>query len=329
MDSTYIIFGASGDLANRYLLPAIKNVGLEPILISRKDYLNIKNIIPTNKNLIFHLAIPPEGVPDAVKLIHENFAKENIKILLEKPFGKDLKSAQDLVEYVSKYFREEQIYRVDHYLAKQSLQNLVGKKENITRVEIMASEKLGIEGRINFYEQTGALRDFVQSHMLEMAAVTLAGSFDPEKRQDVLKNLSIVCDITKNECVKRGQYEGYRAEVSNPNSMTETFVSLNLMFHHIPVTLTTGKALHEKLTQIKIKFQDGSEQIFDILHEPDAYQRVIKAAIDGKHDLFISKDEVLESWRILEDVQETWKSSASHLSIYPVGSTKEAVLEIE
>ena len=116
----FILFGASGDLSKRYLLPALENLKIEPIKISRSDYPNLNEIIPKNGELVFHLAIPPDGIRDALRVIGENFSKENTKILLEKPFGTDLKSAEDLIEYVNKYFNEDNIYRVDHYLAKEN-----------------------------------------------------------------------------------------------------------------------------------------------------------------------------------------------------------------
>lgn len=319
----YIIFGASGDLSKRYLLPALRAIEMDAVHISRKDYTNLKNLIPKDSEKIFHLAIPPEGVPEAIELISKNFGRENIKILLEKPFGKDLYSAQSLVEHIVKYFREDQIYRVDHYLAKKSLQNAtkdIRSPQDIESIEIIASEKIGIEGRVNFYEQTGALRDFVQSHLLSMAGIVLSGSFEPEERYEALKDLSIVCDITKHECVKRGQYEGYKKEVGDPDSKTETFVSVNLVSGSTPVNLITGKALSEKLTRITINTKQGVEQVFNIEQESDAYERVIKAAILGEHVLFISSGEVLERWRILDDIQQTWKNSTDDLIIYPKGT---------
>lgn len=335
---TYIIFGASGDLSKRYLMPAVQNLqdgeDLEEFVpVSRKDYGNLKNLIKEDGKKIFHLAIPPEGVEDAVKIISENFGKENIKIMLEKPFGGNLESAKKLIEHIDKYFPEEKIYRVDHYLVKESLQNVVTedwKKSDITSIEITAIEKIDIEGRVSFYEQTGALKDFVQSHLLEMTAVVLSGSFDVALREKALKNLGIVCDVSKHECVKRGQYEGYREEVGNKESMTETFVSINLsskdpIWHGVSINLTTGKAFNEKLTQIKIKYKDGGEKIFNIEHEPKAYERVMKATMSGNHDLFISNVEVLESWRILEEIQKTWQQKKDDLIVYKKGSSLEEV----
>lgn len=339
--TTYIIFGASGDLSRRYLMPAIKNLqntqsvgALVPV--SRKDYGNLKNLVQEDGGKIFHLAIPPEAVSGVVEIISDNFGKDNIKIMLEKPFGNDLQSAQKLIQHIDKYFAEDQIYRVDHYLAKKSLENIVTEKwdrNNISSIEIIAIEKIDIEGRVNFYEQTGALKDFVQSHLLEMLSVVLSGSFDVVGREKALRSLEIVCDIRKHECVKRGQYEGYRQEVNNPNSMTETFVSINLasndpVWRGVSIVLSTGKAFHEKLTQIKIKYKDNNEKIFNIEHEPGAYERVIRAAISGDRSLFISSVEVLETWRILDEVQKTWqKSDGKDLIIYKKGSAIQELLD--
>lgn len=339
---TYIIFGASGDLSKRYLMPAVlslKEVGVVDtvVSVSRKDYSNLKDLIKEDGERIFHLAIPPEAVSDVVEIISKNFGKENIKIMLEKPFGNDLKSAQSLIEHIDKYFSEEQIYRVDHYLAKESLQKVVTEKwdrDNISNIEIIAIEKIDIEGRVNFYEQTGALKDFVQSHLLEMISVVLAGSFDIARRQEALKNLEIICDVSRHECVKRGQYEGYRDEVGNKDSMTETFVSIKLVskepaWRGVSIVLSTGKAFDRKQTQIKIKYKDNSEKIFDIEHEPKAYERVISAIILNNHDLFISSSEVLESWRILEAIQRTWEQKKGDLIIYKKGSSLEEVLDVK
>lgn len=338
---TYIIFGASGDLTKRYLVPAVKNLQNTKnlnalVLVSRTDYGNLKNLIQGQGEKIFHLAIPPVAVTSAVEIISQNFGKNSVKIMLEKPFGGDLKSAQNLVERIDKYFSEDQIYRIDHYLAKESLQNVINEKwdkNNIKSIEITASEKIDIEKRVNFYEQTGALKDFVQSHLIEMLAIVLAGSFDIARREEALKSLEIVCDVSKSECVKRGQYEGYKDEVGNPSSITETFVSINLVssepsWRGVSMVLSTGKAMASKFTNIKIKYKDGKEHIFSIDHEPGAYERVVKAAIAGNRSLFISSAEVLESWRILDAVQQSWKGQKDNLIIYKKGSTIEEVMNI-
>jgi glucose-6-phosphate 1-dehydrogenase len=336
--TTFVIFGASGDLAKRYLFPALQKMDFlgEIVPISRKDYGNLKNLIPKDGEKIFHLAIPPEAVSDIVKVISDNFGRDKIKIILEKPFGVDLESARNLIKHVDKYFSENQIYRIDHYLAKRSMERVIAEdwqKNEIAKIEIIASEKIDIEGRINFYEQTGALKDFLQSHLLEMLAVLLAQSFDEVLRYDALKNLQIVCDLTKHECVKRGQYAGYRKEVGNEESMTETFVSVSLVsndlvWRGVQMVLSTGKAFSEKFTEIRIKYKDGSKKVFSIEHEPDAYGRMIRAVLEGNHDLFISSGEILETWRILDAIERTWKKTKDDLIIYKKGSTVEEVVNL-
>jgi glucose-6-phosphate 1-dehydrogenase len=336
-NTTFVIFGASGDLSKRYLLPALQKMDFpgDVVPISRKDYGNLKNLIPKDGDLpagkagkIFHLAIPAGAVTDVVKIISENFGRDKIKIMLEKPFGRDLESARNLIEHIDKYFSENQIYRIDHYLAKRSMEKVINedwKKSGISKIEIIASEKIDIEGRVNFYEQTGALKDFLQSHLLEMLAVLLSQSFDEVRRYDALKNLQIVCDLKNRGCVKRGQYEGYREEVGNIESMTETFVSVNIisqdpLWHGVQIVLSTGKAFSKKFTEIRIHYKDGNKKVFSIEHEPDAYGRVIRAVLAGNHDLFISSGEILETWRILDAIEQTWKQTKDDLIIYKKGS---------
>jgi glucose-6-phosphate 1-dehydrogenase len=268
-------------------------------------------------------------------------------------------------------------------MAKEAAQNLIvfrdknslfkktWNKDFIESIDIIASEELDIQGRAHFYEQTGALRDVVQSHLLQLAALTLMKLPLKENMEDVpilrgkaLKQLHVVCDATKNECVKRGQYEGYRDEVLNNESMTETFVSINLQssdpnWKNVPITLSTGKAFKEKFTEIKIKYkkveEDESDELliriqpnagielsvwaktpgyerkisrhsmhflFKEYYEklPEAYEQVLYNAINSDHSLFTSSDEIIEAWRILDAVQQTWKNSKDNFVFYKKGS---------
>jgi glucose-6-phosphate 1-dehydrogenase len=307
-----IIFGVSGDLANRYLLPAIREIKkanmlpehFEIVGISRgkdpkyftMDVTKLEEYERLDKHLekisekwngatdrLYYLAVPPEASQNIIDLLGQSglSKKEGTKILLEKPFGKDLASAAELVTHISKYFTSEQVYRVDHYLAKQTAQNIIvfregnslfkktWNKDFIESIEIIASETIGIEGRAHFYEQTGALRDYVQNHLLELAALLLmdlpAKIEDvPKLREEALQNLNIICDIETSACVKRAQYEGYKEEVGNPKTRVETFVSLSLQssdkrWQGVPIRLTTGKALSKRLTQIKIRYKKDKD----------------------------------------------------------------------
>jgi glucose-6-phosphate 1-dehydrogenase len=309
---------------------------------SRKNYPELPGLIKQaeaelgeDTQKIYYFAVPPQATKDVLDFLSASALIDGkCKVLLEKPFGKSFSDAQELIAYFDKHLSEDQIFRVDHYLAKNSLQKISStewKRGDIKKIEVIASEKIDIEGRVNFYEQTGALHDFVQSHLLEIAAHTLK---DPgnvrDERAKALKNLEVICDITKGECVKRGQYIGYRDEVANPESMTETFVYINMAsndpsWRGIDIVLTTGKAMKEKRTQVRVTYKNGEITTFNIEHEPDAYQRVIIAAILGNRDLFISSDEVLESWRILDTIQMTWKGSSDNLIFYPKGSDIEKI----
>lgn len=380
MPTILVIFGISGDLSKRFLLPSLKNLARAKLLpkefkivgITRqkhpdlyhmdlndkKDYEKLNDYLneidksfkkPTQR--LFYLVVPPDACENIITLIGQSSLSKhkNNKILLEKPFGNNLKSARELIAHTDQYFKDKDVYRIDHYLAKDETKIMMSlrhkksfentwNKNFIKKIEIQASEKLGIEGRVHFYEQTGALRDFVQSHLLELLALVLM-RLPTEKNKNVsvlryqaLKDLDIVCDIGKHECVKRGQYEGYREEVGKKNTMIETFVSIKLSSKDkkwlgVPITLTTGKNLKEKFTKVKIGHQDGVID-FDFKDKENvlsAYEQVLLAAIKGDHNFFTSSKEVIESWRILEKVQSSWHNSKNDLVIYKKGSSIEEV----
>ncbi len=365
-----VIFGATGDLAHRYLLPAIKQMKtdkilpekFEMILASRSDYSTLKyRIDESDKKMgsgaqkLFHLAVPEKAQKEVLDFIAlSNLADSHTKIMLEKPFGRDLESAKKLVDHVAKYFKEDQVYRVDHYLARETAQDFIKKrltdknfeeklnKNFVSSIEVIASEKIDIEGRANFYEQTGALRDFVQSHLLELLALVLmkipdGGEGIHTLREAALWDLGIVCDVTKNECVARGQYEGYKEEVKNPISKTETFVSVNLVsndsrWQGVPITLSTGKAMREKYTRIFLTFKNGEKMAFDFATRNgkavNGYVEVYKKAFAGESDYFTWSAEVLESWRILDAIQKTWEVAKDDLIIYPKGANIEDIIHL-
>lgn len=234
---------------------------------------------------LFYLSIPPQFSRPVVQLLGEaGFGKTpSTKLLLEKPFGVDLESARELIAETSRYFSESQIYRIDHYLAKEMAQNILvfrqgnalfrrtWNNEFIERIEITASEKIGIEGRAAFYEQTGALRDLVQSHLLQLAALALMDlpenddlSAVPRLRHQALAALQIPSSVAVDASAIRAQYAGYKTEVGNDGSTTETFVNMTLQstadaWRGVPIRITTGKALAAKKTQIRIVYKKSRE----------------------------------------------------------------------
>lgn len=321
--TTLVIFGVTGDLSNRYLLPALAEIcassevmaSLKIVGLSRRD-INVQDILKgetdalasqfevlkidyeqageyqklkskidslSSDQTIFYFAVPPAAVLPIVSNLGESGLNgDNIKLLLEKPFGTNLASATKIIDEVNQYFKEEQIYRIDHYLAKEMAQNIavflgsnsifrhVWSNEFIDFIEIVVAEKIGVEGRGGFYEQTGALRDIIQSHGLQLAALTLMDpcpqNFDfnelPARRLAALKNLKI-SEENFGKSIVRGQYDGYKTEVQNANSQVETFVALKLeskdtKWADTPIYLATGKNLDQRLTQIRISFKEDN-----------------------------------------------------------------------
>lgn len=244
-------------------------------------------------NRLFYLAIPSQMFMPVVRELGTSqlnsgcqHGTSESRLMVEKPFGYDLASAQELIEVMSSSFKEEQVYRIDHYLAKETVQNILTFRfqnplfeaewdnQHISHITITAAETIGIEGRVVFYEQMGALRDLVQSHLLQLLSlVTMERpkDFSAEAIHQAKLNLldSIpprAADTMDRETV-RGQYEGYQREVNNPDSTVETFAALRLMIDNerwrgVPVVLQTGKKLAKKSTEINVIFEahDGSGQ---------------------------------------------------------------------
>lgn len=252
---------------------------------------------------LFYLAIPPDifsVVIDCMSKAGLNSDSESLvrRILVEKPFGTNLATAKALVSEMSQYYGEHQIYRIDHYLAKENVQNILTFRFNnpliediwgrqfIDHVQITSSETIGIDFRSNFYEGMGALRDIVQSHLLQLMALVMMEAPEQLASKDIhaekLLLLQAIEPIKPNhidELTVRGQYEGYREEVKNPKSNAETYAALclevaNSRWGGVPVLLRTGKALKTQLTEINIVFKDRSRRsvpanILTIRIQPD------------------------------------------------------------
>jgi glucose-6-phosphate 1-dehydrogenase len=265
---------------------------VEMDLTNAEDYTRLKKELDAVEdshgvcmNRLFYLAIPAQTFAHIVGLLAHaelnsgcQHGKAESRLLIEKPFGYDLASAQELIEQLNTAFSEEQIYRIDHYLAKETTQNILTFRfanplfkaawDNslVSHIMITAAEKIGIEGRVAFYEQTGALRDLIQSHLFQlMALVTMeepkelgSDAIHREKLRLLEAVEPIHADKVANIAV-RGQYEGYREEVADPHSMTETYAAVRLAIDNdrwrgVPVLLRTGKGLAEKATEITLVF---------------------------------------------------------------------------
>jgi glucose-6-phosphate 1-dehydrogenase len=254
-------------------------------------------------NRLFYLSTPPEVYRDIVEQLGRaglaRPANPNswVRIIIEKPFGRDLASAKELNKIVLNVFEEKQVYRIDHYLGKDTVQNLLvlrfgngifeplWNRNYVDHVQITAAETLGVERRGGFYETAGALRDMIQSHVLQLTslmAVEPPASFDATAvRNEKLKILQSIrpynLEMVAQSAV-RGQYApatndgkklaGYRDEPGvNPNSRTETFVALRVLIDNwrwagVPFYLRTGKRLAKRTTEIMIQFRCAPHIVF-------------------------------------------------------------------
>ncbi|HSX30228.1 MAG TPA: hypothetical protein VLE73_06755 [Candidatus Saccharimonadales bacterium] len=290
---------------------------------------------------LFYLSIPPQISLPIVRCLGESgLAGGSARLLLEKPFGVDRVSAAELIAATCQYFSEDRIYRIDHFVAKHMVRTLLDARRHagadwnnrtFTRVAVTISEQIDIEGRVQFYEQTGALRDVVQSHLMQLTALTLMNPTAtdlrdvPALRLAALKQLHIAEADVQASAV-RGQYRGYAAAVNNPHSTVETYVRLTLVsndpqWRGVPIVLVTGKALADKKTEIRMQQVTGDDLVFaDQPGGPDGYTQVFLDAINARHVLFTSSDEVLETWRIVEPVQNAWAMSDDDLLLYDPAS---------
>src|ERR1700738_654212 len=254
-------------------------------------------------NRLFYLSTPPEVYQSIVEQLgRAGLAKPSstnswVRIIIEKPFGRDLASAKELNEIVLNVFEEKQVYRIDHYLGKDTVQNLLvlrfgngifeplWNRNYVDHVQITAAETLGVERRGGFYETTGALRDMIQSHVLQLTslvAVDPPASFDATSvRNEKLKVLQSIRPFNLEmvaQAVVRGQYgpgnvggkpvPGYRQEPGvSSNSRTETFVGAKLLIDNwrwagVPFYLRTGKRLAKRSTEIVIEFRRAPHMVF-------------------------------------------------------------------
>ncbi len=250
------------------------------------------------RNVVFYMAVADRFfAPIAARLGEAGLAKQTDKsfrhLIVEKPFGHDLQSARELNKCLLEYFTEDQIYRIDHFLGKETVQNIMAlrfanglfepiwNRDRIDHVQITVAESIGIEGRGNFYEKTGALRDMVPNHLFQLVAMVAMEppvSFDAEDiRAKKAEMFKAVHPLTLADVV-RGQYDAgaiagtavpaYRTEKNvAPESVIETFVAARLMIDNwrwagVPFYLRTGKRLATRSTEIAIRFKRAPFALF-------------------------------------------------------------------
>ncbi|GHQ40874.1 glucose-6-phosphate 1-dehydrogenase [Helicobacter pylori] len=239
-----------------------------------KDFEELNKIATKNKPLIFYFSISPSFFATTAQHLAKNALNHaNTRLILEKPLGHDLKTCKEIFKSISAFFKEEQIFRIDHYLGKKGVQNILELRLNnpilnilwaqVSAVEICVYETLGVEERGEFYDKIGALRDMVQNHLLQvlsLIATDLPNDLKDLRKEKikVLKTLQPPKDFKKQ--VIRAQYQGYRDENKvNKESQTETFVAIKAFldtpkFKGVPFYLKHAKKMPHNQASVKIHF---------------------------------------------------------------------------
>ncbi len=267
-----------------------------------KDRLDeIDRLNATHGNRTFYLSVAPEFYINACQSLSSSGLLSDPKrsrLVIEKPFGRDYASALTLNKFVQSCAHESQVFRIDHYLGKETVQNIlvmrfantifepIWNRNFISNVQITAAETVGVEERAGYYENSGALRDMVQNHLTQMLALTSMeppGHFDPEsirnEKAKVLQAARLSDEIEPWNCCVRGQYSkggtdmspliGYRDEPGvNPNSTTETYVAMKIFIDNwrwqgVPFYVRTGKRLPKRLSEVVLTFREAPVHLFD------------------------------------------------------------------
>ncbi|NBB48651.1 glucose-6-phosphate dehydrogenase [Rhizobium sp. CRIBSB] len=379
----YVVFGGTGDLAERKLLPALfhrqlagqlteptRIIGASRTAMSNEDYRkftlealqehlkaeeleenevakflqrvhyvsvdaksdqgweDLKKLLDQGKDIVraFYLAVSPSIFGDiADKIRDHKLITKSTRIVVEKPIGRDLASAQILNDTIGKVFKEEQIFRIDHYLGKETVQNLMALRfanalyeplwnsAHIDHVQITVAESVGLEGRVTYYDKAGALRDMVQNHILQLlclVAMEAPFSMDAEGVRDeklkVLRSLKPITPANVEKLTVRGQYRagasaggavnGYQEELGSASD-TETFVAIkaeinNWRWAGVPFYLRTGKRLATRMSEIVIAFKPIPHSIFgDAAGRIEANKLVIR----------LQPDEGVKQWLMIKD----------------------------
>jgi len=399
-----VIFGATGDLCKRKLIPALHKLWEKGLLpenfvitgSARRDpgvsswkktlgeypdeFMNHLDYISTDLDSVeslrhlpdyledntYFLSVPPERYENAIVNLKEAGKLDDpdrSRVVIEKPFGHDYKSAHHLQSMVERHLREKQVYRIDHYLGKDTVNNILAtrfsnilleplwNRNYIEEVQIFATETIGCDGRAQYYETAGAVRDMLQNHILQVLALIAMEAPCKMSAREIRREKTKVLAATRlGEDMIFGQYQGYRDEEGvNPNSRTPTSVAGTLFVDNwrwegVPFRVLTGKKMPYGCVEVVIKLKAPPLKLYDgeindrivmrlqpnphldirmdikspglsdelelatLTHEypqdraVDGYEKLLYDAINCDQSHFVHADEVMESWRIVDDL---------------------------
>ncbi len=312
-----IILGASGDLARRKLIPALRRLYEEGVfdascavigsgrtafdddsfrrhLGAERDFASLLHYhqgldglreyveaLGTFDQTIVFFSLPPRVYADTAAALAQRGFGDRTRLIIEKPFGYDYDSARDLNRRLGAFFNEQHIYRIDHYLAKEAVRNIlvfrfanslfdpVWNSRYLESIQINACEEEGVGHRAQYFDGAGVIRDMVQNHLMQLLCLmTMEAPVSLDAEDIRAQKLAVLKSLKIEEC-RRGQYEGYREEEGvRPDSSTETYAEIrasisNFRWTGMPIFIRTGKAVHRKGTEIGVRFKSVPRLLFN------------------------------------------------------------------
>ena len=258
-----------------------------------ETFRELYRVLGDAKHPVHYLAIPPSLFPVVVRNLAASGSAQGARVIVEKPFGRDLASAQRLNQTLHEVFDESRIFRIDHYLGKEAVQNLVvfrfantflepvWNRNYIESIQVTMAESFGVQGRGGFYEETGAIRDVVQNHLLSvvgfLAMEPPATTYNESIRDELVKVFRQIAPLDV-ENIVRGQFDGYRREPGvKPDSNVETFAAMRLdidswRWAGVPFFIRAGKSLPVTVTEVMVDFK--RPPVTKLAHGEDNYVRL-------------------------------------------------------